>query len=41
MPRLGGHPRGEQVVIINIEVPKQSRNGSKEILEEFAKDKRG
>ena len=37
MPRLGGHPRGEQVVIINIEVPKHLTQRQKEILEEFAK----
>jgi len=36
MPRLGGHPRGEQVVIVNIEVPKHLTQRQKEILEEFA-----
>ncbi|TAL27539.1 MAG: molecular chaperone DnaJ [Nitrospirae bacterium] len=37
MPRPGGHQRGEQVVIINIEVPKHLTQRQKELLEEFAK----
>ncbi len=37
MPRLGSHQRGDQVVIVNIEVPKHLTPRQKEILEEFAK----
>jgi len=37
MPRIGGHQRGDQVVIVNIEVPKHLTSRQKELLEEFAK----
>ena len=37
MPRIGGHQRGDQIVIVNIEVPKHLTQRQKEILEEFAK----
>jgi len=37
MPRLGGHQKGDQIVIVNIEVPKHLSQRQKEILEEFAK----
>jgi molecular chaperone DnaJ len=37
MPRIGSHQRGDQVVIVNIEVPKHLTQRQKEILEEFAK----
>ncbi|MBI4691101.1 MAG: molecular chaperone DnaJ [Nitrospirae bacterium] len=36
MPRLGGHPRGDQIVIVNVEVPKNLTPRQKELLEEFA-----
>jgi len=37
MPRIGGHQRGDQVVIVNIEVPKHLTSRQKELLEEFAR----
>jgi len=37
MPRVGSHQRGDQVVIVNIEVPKHLTSRQKELLEEFAK----
>lgn len=36
MPRVGGHSRGDQIVIVNIEVPKKLNQRQKELLEEFA-----
>jgi molecular chaperone DnaJ len=37
MPRLGVHTRGDQIVIVNIEVPKHLTPRQKELLEEYAK----
>lgn len=36
IPRLGGHGKGDEVVVVNIEVPKQITPRQKELLEEFA-----
>ncbi len=36
MPRLGSHQKGDQIVIVNIEVPRHLTPRQKEILEEFA-----
>jgi len=35
-PRVGGHHRGNQIVRVNIEVPKKLTERQKELLEEFA-----
>jgi molecular chaperone DnaJ len=35
IPRLGGRTRGDQIVIIDIEVPKKINQRQKELLEEF------
>jgi len=37
MPRIGSHQRGDQIVIVNIEVPRHLTQRQKELLEEFAK----
>ncbi len=37
MPRLGSSAKGDQIVIVNIEVPKHLTARQKELLEEFAK----
>ncbi|MBI4685563.1 MAG: molecular chaperone DnaJ [Nitrospirae bacterium] len=37
MPKVGSHQRGDQVVIVNIEVPKHITPRQKELLEEFSK----
>lgn len=36
IPRLGGHGRGDEIVIVNIDVPKQITPRQRELLEEFA-----
>jgi molecular chaperone DnaJ len=36
IPRLGGHGKGDEVVVVNIEVPKQVTPRQRELLEEFA-----
>lgn len=36
IPRLGGHGKGDEVVIVNIEVPKHITPRQRELLEEFA-----
>lgn len=36
IPRLGGHGRGDEVVVVNIEVPKHISPRQRELLEEFA-----
>jgi molecular chaperone DnaJ len=36
IPRLGGHGRGDEVVIVSIEVPKHVTQRQRELLEEFA-----
>ncbi len=36
IPRLGGHGRGDEVVVVNIEVPKHITPRQRELLEEFA-----
>lgn len=36
IPRLGGHGKGDEVVVVNIEVPKQITPRQRELLEEFA-----
>lgn len=36
IPRLGGHGRGDEIVIVNIEVPKNITPRQRELLEEFA-----
>lgn len=36
IPRLGGHGKGDEVVVVSIEVPKQITPRQREILEEFA-----
>ncbi len=37
IPRLGGHGRGDEIVIVNIEVPKHITPRQRELLEEFAR----
>jgi len=36
IPRLGGHGKGDEVVVVNIEVPKHITPRQRELLEEFA-----
>ncbi len=36
IPRLGGHGKGDEVVVVNIDVPKQITPRQRELLEEFA-----
>lgn len=36
IPRLGGHGKGDEIVVVNIEVPKQVSPRQRELLEEFA-----
>lgn len=36
IPRLGGHGKGDEIVVINIDVPKHITPRQKELLEEFA-----
>jgi molecular chaperone DnaJ len=36
IPRINGHGRGDEVVIVNIEVPKHVTPRQRELLEEFA-----
>lgn len=36
IPRLGGHGRGDEIVVVNIEVPKHVTQRQRELLEEFA-----
>ncbi len=36
IPRLGGHGRGDEIVVVSIEVPKHVTQRQKELLEEFA-----
>jgi molecular chaperone DnaJ len=36
IPRLGGHGKGDEIVIVNIEVPKHITPRQRELLEEFA-----
>ena len=36
IPRLGGHGKGDEIVVVNIEVPKQITPRQRELLEEFA-----
>jgi len=36
IPRLGGHGKGDEVVVMNIEVPKHITPRQRELLEEFA-----
>lgn len=37
IPKLGGHGKGDEVVIVNIDVPKHITPRQRELLEEFAK----
>ncbi|MCE5194113.1 MAG: molecular chaperone DnaJ [Nitrospiraceae bacterium] len=37
MPKVGSHSKGDQIVIVNIEVPKSLNKKQKELLEEFSK----
>jgi molecular chaperone DnaJ len=36
IPRLGGHGKGDEIVIVHIEVPKHITPRQRELLEEFA-----
>lgn len=36
IPKLGGHGKGDEVVVVNVEVPKHITPRQKELLEEFA-----
>lgn len=36
VPRLGGHGKGDEIVVVHIEVPKQITPRQRELLEEFA-----
>jgi molecular chaperone DnaJ len=36
IPRLGGHGKGDEIVVVNIEVPKNITPRQRELLEEFA-----
>lgn len=36
MPKLGGHGKGDEIVIVNIEVPRHITPRQRELLEEFA-----
>lgn len=40
-PRLGGEERGPQIVTVNVEIPRNLSRKQKELMEEFAKTKRG
>jgi len=36
IPRLGGHGKGDEIIIVNIEIPKHITPRQRELLEEFA-----
>ena len=40
-PRLGGEERGPQIVTVNVEIPRNLSRKQKELMEEFAKAKKG